>query len=906
MVIKTIKSTLEPGATYLIEPNPLTGTGVLIVVDGDSSDNDSTDNGIIKISPAIFGPYNVTQTVSPPGTISFFNYVFTTVDFTKVNSTATFSVVDSSFSFEDLAEFHFDAPDLNFTAFGIWQDIFNAVIVNGLSETDFNSIDDLLSLIVVGNETNGLSAAINSQNSIKFVTSFTQGTSGNNIMDTFGMPTYALPNSASLDVVLPTVVTEEDSTHQVVASPPFRQVVPGQRMVFPVESSVIASFGGLSLLDVESKLTASSTGTVSRDWFVIEIDDEVPSSAPSLSSTELFLDVKYSYEEGGVGFNWGDENNYEQSPTTTVLIPVPTSGVDTLPNGCADVEVLTLVGNTWTSGIDTVLSNVPSSKSGFCDVKFESTHFSKKAVRSSPSSDSDTGGGSYNRFIDRSGDSNKLGFGGILSSGLIIHEISYDMCSKNTIQITVSSDSNTPPIVKIKKSNGEIIYAELAAEQPYTERNESSSVGIFVYEAALKRSEETFTVVVLKTEDSALSTQSTIRVTTCQDIVTLIPIPKEEEKEEEEEINKLAPRIFSLKVLADDKYVRAEDVTDEFISTNKTLAVSAIIYSPTPFGTQLRFVTLGEPAIKYQAIKMKAEPILGFNNTFVVNAVIPAELLQEPGVSYWIKVVNEESLVAKSKRYSISVKPDGIIDAVVELDSIKNLAGGSSYNPVAYVTNPSSVTVYGKVSLLADGQTVYTSPGQLFSPGESIVKLQWVTSHTKKLTSYNISAKLNLYDNSFETQQLKLYTFPAKQTVALSELDSINLITDEKGNTVAMPSMLYSSLEQQDFDYTVVSPDGTCIIGSSEQCLVSESTLGLPGDSKSVILEGQVYRIRYTGADNALERFSINSIDPIVGQWSIQYKLEDNLIPHALAMQDVTVKIKNIAKNTRLITVSSD
>jgi len=507
-----------------------------------------------------------------------------------------------------------------------------------------------------------------------------------------------------------------------------------------------------------------------------------------------------------------------------------------------------------------------------------------------------------NRFIDRSGGSNKPGFGGILSSGLIIHEVSYDMCSKNTIQITVSSDDHTPPIVKIKKSNGEIIYAELAAEQPYTEQNESSSVGIYVYDAALKRSEETFTVVVLKTEDSALSTQSTIRVTTCQDIVTLIPIPKEEEVEE---INILAPRIFSLKVLADDKYVRAEDVTDEFISTNETLAASAIIYSPTPFATQLRFVTLGEAAIKYEAIKMKAEPILGFNNTFVVNAVIPAELLQEPGVSYWI-IVSEESLTAKSKRYSISVKPDSIIDAVVELDSIKNLADGSSYNPMAYVTNPSSVTVYGKVSLLADGQTVYTSPGQLFSPGESIVKLQWVTSHTKKLVSYDISAKLNLYDNSFETQQLKLYTFPAKQTVALSELGSINLITDEKGNTVAMPSMLYSSLEQEGFDYTVVSPDGTCIIGSSEQCLVSESTLGLPGDSKSVILEGQVYRIRYTGADNVLERFSITSIDPIVGQWSIQYKLEDNLIPHALAMQDVTVKIKNIAKNTPLITVSSD
>jgi len=594
----------------------------------------------------------------------------------------------------------------------------------------------------------------------------------------------------------------------------------------------------------------------------------------------------------------------KKRPTTTVLIPVATSDVSALSNGCADVEVLTLVGGTWSTGIDTVLSNVPSSKSGFCDVKFESAHFSKKAVRSSPSSDSDAKNGSYNRFIDRSA-SSKLGFGGILSSGLIIHEVSYDMCSKNTIQITVSSDSNTPPIVKIKKSNSEIIYAELAAEQPLAKQNESSSVGIFVYEVTLKRSEETFTVVVLKTEDSALSTQSRIDITTCQDIVTLAPLPKEEE--EKEEFNPFAPMISNLMTkVADDKYVRAEDITDEFISTNKTLTVSVIIYSPTPFGSQLRFVTLGEPASNYEAIEMIAEPILGLNNTFIVNAIIPAELLQAPGVSYWINVFNEDSLAAKSKKYSVNIKPDGIIDAVVELDSIKNLAGGSSYNPIAYVTNPSKVTVYGKVSLLADGQTVYTSPGQLFNPGESIVKLQWATSHTKKLASYDISAKLNLYDNSFETQQLKLYTFPAKQTVALSELGTINLITDEKGNTVAMPSMLYSSLEQEDFDYTVIAPDGTCLIGSSEQCLVSESTFGLPGDSESVILEGQVYRIRYSGADNALERFSITSVDPIVGLWSIQYQLEDSVMPHALAMQDEIVKIKNIAKNTPLITVSSD
>jgi hypothetical protein len=302
---------------------------------------------------------------------------------------------------------------------------------------------------------------------------------------------------------------------------------------------------------------------------------------------------------------------------------------------------------------------------------------------------------------------------------------------------------------------------------------------------------------------------------------------------------------------------------------------------------------------------MVPEPLIAFDNTFIVKASIPSELLQEPAISYWINVVNKDSLVANSEKHKIGIKPDRVIDAVLELDSFQNLAGGSSYRPFAYVTNPSDVPVYGKVALLANGQPVYTSHGQLFSPGESIVKLEWVTPKTNKLASHNISAKLQLYDNSFETKQLTLYTFPKIQTVTLSELDTINMITTKNGNIVAVPSLLYSSLREEGFDFRVVAPDGTCVIGSLEQCLVSESTLGLPGGFKSIVLESQVYRVRYSGADNVLERFSITSVDPIVGKWTIEHESKEDLTPQAYAAQDGTVKITNNAKKTQLITVSS-
>ena len=903
MVIKTIKSTFEPGATYLIKPNPLTGVGTLTVVDGDASDNDSTNNGIIKISPTIFGTYNVTQTVTPSGTTSLLRYTFTTVHFTKLNATATFNVLDtSSTTLKQLTQTQLDAPHLNSTTLNSWQNTFNAVILSGTSQNTITGTSNLLPFIVIGNETNNLSAAIESQSSIKLATSIARGTSGSNIINTFGMPTYALPSSSSLDVVLPAIVTDEVSTHQVIATPPFTNVVPGQRMIVPIESSAIPSFGGVSMLDVESKSTASSTGTASQDWFVMEVDDEVPNSVPSLSSIELFIDVKYSYEENGVGFNWGNENNYGQSPTMTVLIPVPTSGVNTLSNGCADVKILTLVGDSWTSGIDTVLSNVPSSKSGFCDVKFESAHFSSKAVQSSPSGTTSSSGGGSSTISEEGHVDSKDGFGGILSTGLTIHEVSYDMCDKNKIQIIVSSDDHTPPIVKIKKSNSEIISAELAAEQPFAEQYESSSVGVYVYEATLKRSEQQFTVIVLKTEDATLSTQSTIHVTLCRDTVTVAPLPTPKE----EEVNQSAPMIFDFKIKAGDyKFVRVADVIDEFVDINKTMTVSAIIHSPTQFRAELRFITVGEPVSKYTSIEMVPEPLIAFNNTFIVKATIPSELLQEPAISYWIHVVNEDSLVANSEKHKIGIKPDRLIDAVLELDSFQNLSGGSSYRPFAYVTNPSDVPVYGKVSLLANGQPVYTSPGQLFSPGESIVKLEWITPKTNNLASHNISAKLHLYDKSFETKQLTLYTFPKRQTVTLSELDTINMITAKKGNIVAVPSLLSSSLGEKGLDFRVVAPDGTCVIGSLEQCLVSESTFGLPGGVKSIVLENQVYRVRYSGADNVLERFSITSVDPIVGKWTIEHESKESLIPQAHAMQDGTVKITNDAKKTPLITVSS-
>ena len=55
---------------------------------------------------------------------------------------------------------------------------------------------------------------------------------------------------------------------------------------------------------------------------------------------------------------------------------------------------------------------------------------------------------------------------------------------------------------------------------------------------------------------------------------------------------------------------------------------------------------------------------------------------------------------------------------------------------------------------------------------------------------------------------------------------------------------------------------------------------------KSIPYGDQILRVRYSGADNAFERFSITSIDPIVGQWTVSLESEDTFGQQAHALED--------------------
>ncbi len=58
---------LLAGATFEISPNPLTGVGALIVVDGGANDADGLANGVLQVNNVLLGTYTITETVAPPG-----------------------------------------------------------------------------------------------------------------------------------------------------------------------------------------------------------------------------------------------------------------------------------------------------------------------------------------------------------------------------------------------------------------------------------------------------------------------------------------------------------------------------------------------------------------------------------------------------------------------------------------------------------------------------------------------------------------------------------------------------------------------------------------------------------------------------------------------------------------------
>jgi len=293
--------------------------------------------------------------------------------------------------------------------------------------------------------------------------------------------------------------------------------------------------------------------------------------------------------------------------------------------------------------------------------------------------------------------------------------------------------------------------------------------------------------------------------------------------------------------------------------------------------------------------------LLDLENVSVISGTIPANLLKGPAVEYWIRIVTEEGVVQESVHSIVGVKPEGYSgESSVEMDTITIKAQGTILKPTAYLTNEGDIPVYSDVSLVADGKKVYSKP-VLLTPGQNIINLEWKIPKTGSSTSYKIQTQLDVYDKSYITTQATLDTFVRTKIVPMSAQSEIVPVTDELGNTIARPAMMYSSNEGSGA-FRVTAPDGTCVIGSS--CLVEESTLKHHGGIDSVLIDGHIYRVRYSGENSPLERFSITSLDSVLGNWNV--KIIENSPFTAAAVDDVPIKVQYRAERSPMVTVGME
>jgi hypothetical protein len=85
---------------------------------------------------------------------------------------------------------------------------------------------------------------------------------------------------------------------------------------------------------------------------------------------------------------------------------------------------------------------------------------------------------------------------------------------------------------------------------------------------------------------------------------------------------------------------------------------------------------------------------------------------------------------------------------------------------------------------------------------------------------------------------------------------------------------------------------------------VKDSTRSNSGRLSSVQYGEQTLRIKYSGPDSTLERFSITLIDSIIGDWTITLETEEGLIPQAQAVKDLSIKVKHKIHSKTIIVYS--
>ncbi|RDJ30883.1 MAG: hypothetical protein DWQ17_07825, partial [Crenarchaeota archaeon] len=923
LTIETRNNTLIPGAIYRITPNPYTGFGTLTVSDGLSPDSDLSNNGSISLLNVLLGSYKLNQTQTPSGYVPITKKGLVTVHGTNINALMKFVVVTNTTNLPNSGVIDIDNVNIDSNQFGTLLNPIKLTKVKNGVQTPIVKVNDLPTPKLVGkNNTIAISNATDSQYTLlyKSLAELLPNESPDSIINAFRLNATDAGNSTSLSYVGILGATAQSNVYgQYLATQPVEQFNCGQRYIYSLDNTLVPTYGGIKKVDFTIFENGTCPGTLDYVTYEVASKPPIESGIPSITekdptqNTLLYINARFPAElSNGTGIDFDNSTNTE-SYTFTVLTAKPET------NNIDDLTVYTFdeINNVWTtSGITEVSKYEIESgiHSGKVQIEFAVEHTSKFAIGGKKSPVTSTSGG-----VSSQAGHGKVGVGPVgagagagSASGVSqekpskpagitnIDSVYYNVCDDNIVKVMVSGESFPTNVVLQTKHSG-IIPAKLADYQPYASDNQHSDVARYVYEAYINPNETYFVV----SADGGSSTSNTsIQIIECEGNVYLV---------KEDPYSK--PQIFDFKIHIDDQNRLITDASSyEYVTEPTSVTVSALIDNAKSElrRAELRLITMGDDNIErnYTGLKMKVEELTGISNTTSrVYITVPASLLKSPATEFWIHALNADGKVNDSEHLFLGLTPNNIdmssLSVKLEMDMQTIKAQGTILKPHAYINNQESTSMYGIVTLLVDGRSIDAIP-YLFKPGFNDVELSWMIPKNVQKLDYNISARVDLYGNDLSTSTGILNTFVRTQSKQIQDFVELDLIRNANGDVVARPSLIYASNnDDSDMRFRVVSPQGTCVIGSDDSCLVSSSTFGNRGDLTSVQIDGQIYRIKYSGANNPLERFSITSFDPIVGDWSVQLESTNGIIPFAQATSDVNIKVKYRAELSEITTLNS-
>ena len=231
-----------------------------------------------------------------------------------------------------------------------------------------------------------------------------------------------------------------------------------------------------------------------------------------------------------------------------------------------------------------------------------------------------------------------------------IYEVYYDVCKENILRVIAGADNNaqslnTPPSVKLRSPTNGVYYTSLAIEQPLMEQNK------YIYEAGLQPNDDLVIVYVENVSGrQAMTSQKTINMSECEE--TIIVRIDTTEKRTSSISDPNAPQILEVFYVTGFNTITSSEPI-QYVESGKSYTIGASIQSLTDItNAELRY-SVGKDTSNYNTIKMSIKE--GTSSSYVtVSGIIPADAINESGITYWIRVENEDGKVQESSKYQLT------------------------------------------------------------------------------------------------------------------------------------------------------------------------------------------------------------------------------------------------------------